>query len=61
MQQPNAEQGIERLVKRYADAFQIPENVEHYSPDDFTRARRQFVRFCLEQGPGTCRIENSQP
>jgi len=42
--------GIERLVAAYVDAFQIPENLNHYAPDDFESAQRRFVRFCLQNG-----------
>lgn len=44
--------GIERLVETCVNAFQIPENIEHYTPRDFERAQRQFVRFCLQVGFG---------
>ena len=46
----SAKRGIERLVAAYIDAFQIPENLNHYAPDDFEKAQRQFVRFCLQHG-----------
>jgi hypothetical protein len=42
--------GIERLIAAYVNAFRIPENLNHYAPDDFEKAQRQFVRFCLRQG-----------
>lgn len=42
--------GIEQLVTVYVEAFQIPENFNHYAPDDFERAQRRFVRFCLQNG-----------
>jgi hypothetical protein len=42
--------GIHRLVAAYADAFRIPENIDHYAPHDFAKAQRQFVRFCLQHG-----------
>jgi hypothetical protein len=42
--------GIERLVAAYVDAFRIPENLNHYAPDDFESAQRRFVRFCLQNG-----------
>ena len=48
--------GIERLVEAYITAFQIPENLNHYAPEDFEKAQRRFVRFCLQRG---C-IERSQ-
>ena len=46
----SAKPGIERLVAAYVDAFQIPENLDHYAPDDFEKAQRQFVRLCLQHG-----------
>ena len=50
MEGSSAKPGIERLVATYIDAFQIPENLNHYAPDDFEKAQRQFVRFCLQHG-----------
>ena len=43
--------GIKRLIDKYVSEFRIPENLEHYSPEDFEKAERRFVKFCLNQGP----------
>jgi hypothetical protein len=42
--------GIERLIATYSAAFQIPENTNHYAPEDFEKAQRQFIRYCLQYG-----------
>jgi hypothetical protein len=52
MKHHGSKHGIERLVSVYVDAFQIPENLEHYAPEDFEKAQRRYVRFCLQHGPG---------
>ena len=57
--------GIEKLVEAYIAAFQIPENLNHYAPDDFEKAQRRFVRFCLRKGfspaPGEDRSRDTRP
>ena len=46
----NNKVGLERLVKAYIAAFRIPENLDHYAPEDFEKAQREFIRHCLQQG-----------
>ena len=36
--------GIETLIKKYKKAFQIPENLNHYSQADFKTAQRKFIK-----------------
>jgi hypothetical protein len=43
-------EGIRKLIKRYTIEFQIPENIDHYSPEDYARAEKQFVKHCLKEG-----------
>ncbi len=45
-----SERGIERLIKKYVREFRIPENLMHYAPNDFSKAEKQFVKFCLANG-----------
>ena len=42
--------GITLLVNRFKKKFRIPENLNHYSEEDYQAAERKFVRFCLDNG-----------
>ncbi len=42
--------GMSRLYRRYQRAFRIPENLNYYSPEDFKRAQRKFIKLGLTQG-----------
>ena len=44
------EPGIKRLIKKYINDFQIPENLNHYSHKDFEKAQKQFLKHCLKEG-----------
>ena len=46
----NDRQGIDRIINKYRQRFRIPENINHYSEDDFHEAERQYLRFCLTNG-----------
>ena len=39
--------GLENLITLYRKAFQLPENINYYSEQDFKNAERQFVKFML--------------
>ncbi len=42
--------GIKRLVEHYRQYFRIPENLDHYSDEDYKSAEKKFVKFALEIG-----------
>lgn len=42
--------GIQRLIRKYKRDFRIQENLEHYSGEDYERAERGYVQFCLKCG-----------
>ncbi len=42
--------GVSRLYRRYQRAFRIPENLDYYSPEDFKRAQRKFIKLGLTRG-----------
>ena len=48
--QQGAATGITKLIRKYTHRFRIPENLEHYSPTDFIKAEKHFVRHCLKHG-----------
>jgi hypothetical protein len=42
--------GAKRLVNKFKNKFRIPENLNHYSKEDYQRAEKQYLRFCLTTG-----------
>lgn len=40
--------GIENLVSYYESLFDIEENVNHYSAEDYQNAKRKFVKHLLQ-------------
>ena len=44
---PTMDDGIRNLITYYRKAFQISENINHYSEKDFRNAERQFTRLVL--------------
>jgi hypothetical protein len=39
--------GIQSLDNHYRERFRIPENLDHYSDEDFGQAERKFLKFSL--------------
>jgi hypothetical protein len=39
--------GIKLLLRRYRNIFQIPENLNHYSEEDYKIAERKFLKYAL--------------
>ena len=56
MNNRNHNSGIQLLLDRYRTAFRIPENLEHYSDEDYKRAERCFLKYAIKKGP----IENRE-
>lgn len=42
--------GIELLLEKYAAIFRTPENLNHYSQEDYQAAERKFLKYALENG-----------
>ncbi|GBC60744.1 hypothetical protein DENIS_1703 [Desulfonema ishimotonii] len=42
--------GIRLLIAHYKNAFRIPENLNHYSPEDYVCAEKQFIKITLRKG-----------
>ncbi len=40
--------GLKNLIAIYRKAFHLPENINHYSDQDFKNAERQFIKFMLQ-------------
>jgi len=46
----NTKTGMERLVETYRVQFQIEENVNYYSQEDYRAAERKYLKYVLETG-----------
>jgi hypothetical protein len=42
--------GIELLIKKYKEIYRIPENLGHYSEEDFRTAERKFLKWAVGGG-----------
>jgi len=42
--------GMQLLVNRYRKMFRIPENLNHYSEDNFKIAERKFLKYAISCG-----------
>ncbi len=42
--------GIKLLIKEYKNQFNIPENLDHYSPKNYSKAQKGYVKYCLQNG-----------
>ena len=42
--------GKKLLVRKYRKKFQTSENLKYYSPKDYRRAEKKYIRFCLTTG-----------
>lgn len=42
--------GIRLLIEHYREMFRIPENVNHYSEEDYMNAERHFIKIALNGG-----------
>ena len=40
--------GMELLIQRYRDKFEIDENINYYSFKDFLKAERKYLKYMLE-------------
>ena len=52
--------GLKRLIEKRRAEFRQPENINHYSEDDYKIAERKYVKFRLNGwGPLRCdTVEN---
>ena len=42
--------GLKALIKRYRRKFRVKENLNHYSEEDFQKAEKKYLKFCLTTG-----------
>jgi hypothetical protein len=42
--------GIQRLVRKYKQAFRISENLRHYGQEDYLQAEKRYVVYRLKNG-----------
>ena len=52
---PDRTTGIKLLIQNLKKEFRIPENLEHYSEEDFQVAEKKFLKFCLQNG---CHVDD---
>ena len=50
VQSKRSNPGIKKLTQKYRTLFRIPENLNHYSKQDFHVAERKFLKYALEDG-----------
>jgi hypothetical protein len=43
----HTDRGIELLIKKYRNKFRCPENIDYYTENDFKKAEKKFIKFCL--------------
>jgi hypothetical protein len=43
----NKNLGINKLLRRYREIFRVPENLNHYSPEDYKLAEKKFLKQAL--------------
>ena len=46
--------GIALLIRQGKEMFRIPENINHYAPEDYLAAEKKFVKECIIKG--NCRL-----
>ncbi len=39
--------GLKSLINKYRKLFRTPENLNHYSEEDYKEAERKFLKFSL--------------
>jgi len=50
IQSTRSNPGIKKLTQKYRTLFRVPENLNHYSKQDFSIAERKFLKYALEDG-----------
>ena len=46
----NKTTGLEVIIKTYKEIFSIPENLNHYSEEDYKKAEKKFLKYALTEG-----------
>lgn len=49
-EETDSRDGIRALIKTLKKMFRIPENLAHYTQEDFQKAEKKFLKFCLQNG-----------
>jgi hypothetical protein len=53
--------GIELLLEKYIAIFRTPENLNHYSKEDYQVAERKFLKYALGNGNSELKKKPSNP
>jgi hypothetical protein len=51
--QPSPKNGLECLLKHLRISFRIPENLNHYTEEDFRAAEKKYIKYCINYGLGS--------
>ncbi len=46
----NPPTGITLLIQKFRKEFQIPENLNYYSDEDYSEAEKKYLKWCLLEG-----------
>ena len=44
------ETGLRRMIRKGRQRFQIPENTNHYSPENYKQAEKKYIKWCVLEG-----------
>jgi hypothetical protein len=44
------EAGLRKMIRKGREIFQIPENINHYSPENYKVAEKIFIKRCILEG-----------
>lgn len=50
MQKQPSQNGLKTLVREYRKQFRIPENLDHYSDEDYRNAEQKYIKLCVTRG-----------
>jgi hypothetical protein len=42
--------GIKLIIQKCRKAFELPENLDYYSAEDYSAAARKYLKWCLLEG-----------
>jgi hypothetical protein len=49
-EKPKSNSGMDLIVRKYRKQFQISENLNHYSEEDYKIAERKFLKYIMKHG-----------
>ena len=46
-EESKANAGLKLLIEYYKNVFRVPENLNHYCPEDYKIAEKKFLKYAL--------------